>query len=108
MDQYRIEDFINGWIVGNFSPSLYKNEGFEVGFKTYKCGDTERAHFQLVATEITIVTQGTVRIAGLTYGPGDIIVIHPSEVADFESITDSGLVCIKFPSLPADKVLASE
>ena len=108
MDRYRIEDFINGWIVGNFSPSLFRNEDFEVGYKTYKSGDIEPAHFQLVATEITIVTQGSVRIGALTYVPGDIIVIHPSEVADFESITESSLVCIKFPSFPSDKVLAIE
>ena len=108
MERHRIENFSKGWVVGNFSPSLHLNSNFEVGFKTFKAGDTEQAHYQIVATEITIVTSGTIRIGNTTFETGDIIVIHPSEVAGFESITDSSLVCIKFPSVPSDKVLVNE
>jgi len=108
MDKYRIEDFFKGWVIGDFSPSLYKNSHLEVGYKTFKRGDIEQAHFQLASTEITIVTDGTIRLGKLTFEAGDIIVIHPLEVADFESLTDSSLICLKFPSVPSDKVLVNE
>jgi quercetin dioxygenase-like cupin family protein len=108
MERHRIENFSKGWVVGNFSPSLHLNSNFEVGFKTFRAGERALAHYQIVATEITIVTSGTIMIGNATFETGDIIVIHPSEVAGFESITDSSLVCIKFPSIPSDKVLVNE
>jgi quercetin dioxygenase-like cupin family protein len=105
MKQYKLEDFFKGWVVGNFSPSLHQTSDFEVGVKFFKPGDIEEAHKQLVATEITIVIDGIVRLGSERYTKGDIIEIPPHEVADFESLTHSSLVCIKFPSLPNDKVV---
>jgi hypothetical protein len=59
----------------------------------------------LVATEITIVDSGEVRLGKVIYRMNDIIKIPPVIFADIESLTDSSLVCIKFPSIPNDKVL---
>lgn len=108
MNLYKVEDFFKGWIIGDFSPSLHKNSDFEVAVKFFRQGDTEASHKQLVATEITVVIEGHVRLGSLTFGRGDVISIPPHEVADFESLTDSSLVCIKFPSLPNDKVVVDE
>jgi hypothetical protein len=36
---------------------------------------------------------------------GDILVIEPGQYADFEALTKGSLTCIKFPSIPSDKVL---
>jgi hypothetical protein len=41
-----------------------------------------------------------------TLSAGDIILLEPFEIADFEALTDVSLVALKTPSLPADKVLA--
>jgi quercetin dioxygenase-like cupin family protein len=103
----RIEEFHKGWILGNFSPSLVRTEKFEVGIKHFEKGESEPAHFQLTATEITVVIIGTISLSGQVFEPGDVISILPNEVADFLSITDSILVCIKFPSLPSDKVIVN-
>jgi hypothetical protein len=37
--------------------------------------------------------------------PGDILILDPGEVSDFEAILDSVVLGIKTPSLPGDKVL---
>ena len=108
MDLYKINDFVKGWIVGDFTPSLHKNSEFEVAVKFFKQGDIEASHKQLIATEITVVIEGEVRLGGSMFKRGDVISIPPHEVAAFESLTDSSLVCIKFPSLPNDKVVVDE
>jgi quercetin dioxygenase-like cupin family protein len=105
MDTYKIEDFVKGWIIGDFLPSLYKNSQFEVAVKFFKQGEREPSHKQLTATEVTVVVEGEIRLGDCTFKRGDVISIPPHEVADFESLTDSSLMCIKFPSLPNDKVV---
>jgi quercetin dioxygenase-like cupin family protein len=105
MDLYRVEDFFKGWIIGDFSPSLHQNSDFEVAVKFFSCGEVEAAHKQQKATEITVVIEGEIRLGNSYFKRGDVISIPPHEVADFESITNSSLVCIKFPSLPDDKVV---
>jgi quercetin dioxygenase-like cupin family protein len=108
MEIYKVEDFFKGWVVGDFSPSLHRNSDFEMAVKFFQKGDTEAAHMQLIATEITVVIEGEIRLGGSTFTRGNIISIPPNEVAAFESITDSSLVCIKFPSIPNDKVVIDE
>jgi hypothetical protein len=103
MQKYKIDDFVNGWFVGNFLPSLFETEHFEIAVKYFKAGDREAKHFQMVATEITVVIEGSVEINGEIFCDADIIVINPPEIAEFLSITASKLVCVKFPSSPNDK-----
>lgn len=108
MEKYKVSDFFKGWIVGDFSPSLHRNSDFEMAVKFFNKGDVEPAHKQIIATEITVVIEGEIRMGSSFFARGDIISIPPNEVADFESITDSSLVCIKFPSIPNDKVVTDE
>ncbi len=106
MRLFKLEDFFKGWIIGDFSPSLHVNPYVEVGVKFFKEGEVEPAHMQLVATEITIVIEGTIRLGGKIFRRGDVVSISPNEIADFKSLTESSVVCIKFPSIPNDKVIA--
>ena len=105
IQKFLLEDFKFGWIVGDFSPSLMKSDQVEVGIKYFSAGDLEPSHKQIVATELTIVVSGTIRLADKTYTQGEIVRIDPGIFADFEAISDTTLVCIKYPSLPNDKVL---
>ena len=78
---------------------------FEIAVKWFKAGEKEPLHKQIVATEITVVIEGEIRLGDKIFVQGDLITIPPGEFAAFESITDSVLVCVKTPSLPDDKVL---
>jgi hypothetical protein len=105
MQKDRIENFVGGWLIGNFHPSIQRSTDLEIGVKFFKAGDTELSHMQRIATEITIVGAGQVRIGSELLFPGDVLIIPPLEFADFEAFEDGVLTCIKFPSLPNDKVL---
>lgn len=96
---------IKGWFVGNFDPSLLKTNDVEVAVKHYKKGESEEKHYHKVATEITVVISGKVRMNGIEYLEGDIIVIEPGESTDFEALTDAVNTVVKYPGANNDKYL---
>jgi hypothetical protein len=108
MNIYKLSEFTNGWVIGDFFPSLSKNPNFELAVKNYSAGDLEPKHYQNIATEITIVIDGEILLGGVKFTTGDIIEIPPLEAAEFKSVTNSTLVCLKYPSIPNDKILSNE
>jgi hypothetical protein len=102
----KLSEFTNGWFLGNFDPSLFKSQDFEICVKNFKKGEVEMAHFQRIATEVTVVLSGTVRMGEHILHVDDILTIFADEICDFEAITDCKVLGVKFPSLPNDKVLA--
>jgi quercetin dioxygenase-like cupin family protein len=105
MKVYKLDDFTKGWVVGDFEPSIIKTGYVEVGVKTYKSGDYEPKHYHQVATEITIIGSGKVRMNGIEYKSGDIIVIEQNDITDFEVLEDTVTTVIKLPSASGDKYL---
>jgi quercetin dioxygenase-like cupin family protein len=101
----KLNDFFKGWVVGNFEPSLFKTDDFEVAVKSYKKGDYEPKHYHKVATEITIITKGRVVMNFEVYNEGDIIVMEPGEATDFRATNDVTTTVIKFPCVEGDKYL---
>lgn len=106
MQLHHIDSFVNGWFIGNFDPTLIKSDDIEVAVKSYKAGEKEPSHFQLTATEITVVISGKCLLGGHVLNAGDVLVIDPMEPADFEALEDCIVVACKSPSLPNDKVLS--
>ena len=104
MNRFNLSDMTFGWFIGDFAPSLHKNETVEVGVKRFKKGETEPLHFQLTATEWTCIIQGRVRIGEEIFEMNEIAEIPPLESADFEALEDSVLVVVKSPSIPKDKI----
>ena len=105
MIRTHLSDYQDGWVIGDFVPSIIRTSDFEVSVKTYTAGDTEPEHFQLLATEITIVVSGRCRLGDQILGAGDVAQIAPLEAASFEALNDTVVVAIKAPSVPSDKVL---
>jgi hypothetical protein len=101
----KLNDMFKGWVVGNFEPSLFKTDDFEVAVKHYECGDYEERHYHKVATEITIISDGMVRMNDVTYIKGDIITIEPGEATDFRVLQDIITTVIKFPCVENDKYI---
>lgn len=100
-----LSDYQDGWVVGDFAPSIIRTPNFEVSVKRYSAGDTEAEHFQLLSTEITIVVSGSCRLGDQILSTGDVAEIPPLESASFEALDDTVVVAIKTPSLPSDKIL---
>jgi quercetin dioxygenase-like cupin family protein len=105
MKTAKLEDMIKGWFVGNFEPSLLKTNNVEVAVKEYKKGDFENRHYHKIATEITVIISGRVRMNGIEYTKGDMIVIDPNESTDFEALEDSVNAVVKYPGASNDKYL---
>lgn len=102
----RIDEMIKGWFIGNFEPSLLKTNAVEVALKKYNKGDYEEAHYHKIATEFTVIVSGRVRMNGIEYGEGDIIVIEPNDATDFEALEDNTInVVVKIPGANNDKYL---
>ena len=94
-----------GWFVGDFDPTLIQTQVAEVAVKHYKKGDSEECHYHKIATEITVIISGKVRMNGVEYHPGDIITINPNESTDFEALEDAVNTVVKIPGIKNDKYL---
>ena len=102
----RLEDMVKGWFVGNFEPTLIKTNDVEVAVKSYNKGDYEEKHYHKIATELTVIIQGRVKMNGVEYKKGDIIVMEPMEATDFECLEDGTQnVVVKYPCANNDKYL---
>ena len=105
MKVFSLDDMTKGWFVGNFTPTVLSTNQVEVAVKRYKAGEYESTHHHKIATEITVIVSGKVRMNGELYGAGDIIVIEPGEATDFEVLEDVTTVVVKYPGAQNDKYM---
>ena len=105
MKTFRLDDMTKGWFVGDFDPVALKTDAAEVAVKTYDAGTVETKHYHKIATELTLIVTGNVRMNDAHYGPGDIIMIEPGEATDFEALSAVTTVVVKTPSVAGDKYL---
>jgi quercetin dioxygenase-like cupin family protein len=105
MKHAKLADMVKGWFVGDFDPVVLRSTAVEVAVKHYRAGDREDLHHHRVATEVTVIVSGSVRMLGRTWGAGDIVVIEPGEATAFEALTDVVNVVVKLPSAKDDKFL---
>lgn len=103
MKNYKLDSMIKGWFIGNFEPSVIKTKEFEVGIKCYKKGDYEEKHYHKIATEITVIVKGIVRMNNNIYKEGDIVALEPNEASDFMALSDCITAVVKTPSVNQDK-----
>ena len=103
-----LDEMVKGWFIGNFEPSLLKTNDVEVAVKEYKKGDKEEAHYHKIATEVTVVTKGRVRMFDQEWEEGDIIVVEPGDITSFEALEDAQNVVVKIPGANNDKYLVEE
>lgn len=103
MKNDRLEDMVKGWFVGAFAPTVLHTDACEVAIKRYVKGDYEGRHMHKVATEITAIIEGSVRMCDQDWTSGDIITIHPGESTDFLALTDAVTVVVKQPGALDDK-----
>ena len=76
--------------------------------KSYAAGEAEPRHVHKVATEVTAVIAGTVRMNGRELTAGEIVVLAPGEPADFLAVTDATTVAVKAPAVAGDKYLLED
>ena len=105
MIQNNLKDMVRGWFVGDFAPSCYVTQDVEVAIKHYTKGEYEEAHYHKIATEITVIVSGSVKMNDITYNENEIITISPGESTDFCALEDTVTVVVKLPGATNDKYL---
>lgn len=108
MKKENLMNFIGGWFIGNFEPSLLKTNDVEVAVKHYKPNDYDQEHFHKIGTEYTVIVKGKVKMLGKEYSAGDILTIAPMESTDFMAITEVTTVVVKIPGASNDKYLTNK
>lgn len=96
---------VKGWFVGNFDPTLIRTNDVEVAVKEYRKGAYEERHYHKLSTEITVIASGRVRMNGVVYVKGDIIMIAPNQATDFEVLEDTITTVVKYPGANNDKYM---
>jgi hypothetical protein len=103
MKIHYLKDMVKGWFVGQFTPTLISTTAVEVAVKNYNAGEYEPLHHHKIATEITVITSGSVRMNGVEYSAGTIVVLEPNDASDFLAISDVTTTVVKIPGAPNDK-----
>ncbi|MBO1273704.1 cupin domain-containing protein [Shewanella sp. 4t3-1-2LB] len=105
MKKFNLDQFVRGWFVGGFEPSLYKTQDVEVAIQHFSKGDKEASHCHRIATEITVVISGKALMKDLVLNAGDIVKIEPGEYTGFEALEDTVTAVVKLPGALNDKYL---
>lgn len=108
MQRVKLENMERGWFIGGFSPTALTTDACEAACKHYAAGEREAAHFHKIATEVTLIASGTVQMNGERFSQGDIVVVQPGEVVNFEAIEAATTMVIKIPAVLGDKYLVDE
>jgi hypothetical protein len=103
-----LDEMVRGWFVGDFEPTAHRSSEVEVAIKHYTAGDAEARHVHKIATELTAVVSGSVRMDGRELHAGDILKLDPGEPCDFLALTDATVVAVKLPAVAGDKYLVEE
>jgi quercetin dioxygenase-like cupin family protein len=103
MKIFKMKDMIGGWFVGNFEPSAFKTENFEVCYKKHPKNDVWDRHYHKEATEINYLVKGKIKFQNKILESGDIFVVYPWEISDPEFLEDTEVVIVKTPSVIGDK-----
>jgi len=103
MKTAKLSTMTGGWFAGAFEPTLFRTDAFEAACKHYRAGDTEPRHVHRIATEITLIASGAVRMNGVEVRAGEIVILEPGEPTDFAALEDTITMVIKVPSVAGDK-----
>lgn len=105
MDIIKMETMMGGWFIGNFEPSAYKTDQFEVCYKHHLKGEKWDTHYHKEGTEINYLVNGKMIIQNKELNTGDIFILKPYEIADPIFIEDCTVLIVKTPSVSGDKYI---
>lgn len=104
----RLEAMKSGWFVGDFEPTSFRTQAFEVCYRIHPAGETWSKHYHKIATEINLLVSGRMTLGGVQLTSGDIFVLEPGDVADPIFEEDCAVICVKTPSIAADKYVVAD
>lgn len=107
-----LDEFVRGWVIGDFEPSLLRTKEFEVGVIRHPKGEKWPKHLHKEATEYNILVSGKMIIMEGDYGwpihAPKVFVIPSGEAIKPIFIEDCVVVTIKVPSAIGDKYIVED
>jgi len=100
-----LSDMTRGWFIGDFIPSVLQTKDFEVGFLSHKKDETWPVHIHEHSTEINVLISGSMKINEDLIKPKEIFIFYPGMIAAPKFLENCEILCVKFPSLPRDKII---
>jgi len=99
MKIFSMKDMKGGWFVGNFEPTAYKTDKFEVSFKVHPKDEKWDIHYHTDVTEVNFLSKGKMIIQNKTLNAGDIFILEPYEIADPTFLETCEIICVKTKSI---------
>jgi quercetin dioxygenase-like cupin family protein len=90
----RIENFSEGWIIGDFSPSILRTRNFEVGLLLCKKGKEWPSRFHTESSKYILLIEGLMVINDQLIHPGDLFVLSPHEPTRPEFLENSRILVV--------------
>ena len=103
IEKRRIEEFKDGWLVGNFHPAMITTPQFEICYRKHLRGETPKAHYHKIGNEYTLIIRGHVRINDREFKTGDIITIPSYTVSEPLFLEDTEIMVFRGYSNTEDK-----
>ena len=99
----KLTDYIGGWLIGNFNPSIVKTKDCEVAVKFVKAGTIGDNHYHKKSDEYTVILSGRAIDNEIEYIQGDIIEIKRNMKNKTIFVDDSIILSIKTDTDTNDK-----
>lgn len=103
MNVTKINDYVRGWFIGDFNPTVLRTKDFEVGVLTHPKGEKWPPHYHKESIEYNVLVSGKMVVQGKELNSGDVFVFEKGEIANPVFLEDCTVVCVKVPSIPSDK-----
>jgi len=100
---WNIDDFVRGWFIGDFTPSIYKTNEYELGVLSHSENEKWGFHFHKEADEINFLLEGRMKLNDKIIEKNSLFVIPKNQIACPIFLKDCQIICIKVPSVPTDK-----
>ena len=100
-----IDKYKNGWIIGDFEPSIYRNPLFEIAIHKHKQGEDTFPHYHKITKELNFIINGTIKVSNNILSTGDIWIYEEKEISNVEFLTDAEILIVRWPSVPSDKYI---
>jgi dTDP-glucose pyrophosphorylase len=106
IDIFNLDNFVNGWIIGDFEPSILKNTGVELAVMNKKKGvGVNDFHYHENCIEVNVLIKGKMRINDKIINENDVFVFHPNVPSIYEYLEDCIFVVFKNKPSNKDKVI---
>lgn len=105
MQIFDSKQFMNngGWFIGNFTPTVFNTNDFEVSYKLHYKNEEWPRHYHKISTEINFLIRGKMIIDEIPISAGKIFIIEKNESVKPIFLEDCELIVVKVPCSKNDK-----